>query len=204
MRDKEATKDKILKAAEHVFAEKGYHATLVDEIAESSETSKGAIYFHFPSKEEIFFALMARFANAVIKEIEEAIAKEKGALAKIESALNRVLSTLVKHKRLAKLLLIHGHGLGSAFEEQRLQIYERFAQVVEKHLEEAVAEGSIPPLDIEITAHAWLGAISELVIRWLYTGKPEPLERTQPVLTRLFLRGIGAETFAQNQRDHQH
>ncbi|MBI1730705.1 TetR/AcrR family transcriptional regulator [Candidatus Acetothermia bacterium] len=192
MRDKEATRDKILNAAEHVFAEKGYHGTLVDEIAESSKTSKGAIYFHFPSKEEIFFALMDRFANAVIEDIKQTISKERGALNKIEASLEFVLQSLVKRKRLAKLLLIHGHGLGPVYEKKRLEIYDRFADVIELHLQEAVDDGSIPPLDVEITAHAWLGAISELVIRWLYTGGPEPLERMHPALTALFLRGIGA------------
>ncbi len=193
MRNKEATRDKILIAAEDVFSEKGYHGALVDEIAESSQTSKGAIYFHFPSKEEIFFALMDRFAGVVISEIEREIASERGALAKIEAALHLVLQTLVKRQKLAKLLLIHGHGLGAAFEAKRLEIYGRFAKLIQKNLQEAVQEGSIPAQDVEITAHAWLGAISELVIRWLYTGEPEPLQKTHPALTALFLRGIGAQ-----------
>jgi len=192
MRDKEATRDKILRAAESIFSEKGYHGALVDEIAESSKTSKGAIYFHFPSKEEIFFSLMDRFADIVIHEIEGAITGERGALKKIEVELKLVLQTLVKRQKLAKLLLIHGHGLGAEFEKKRLEIYSRFAKLIESNLQDAVVEGSIPPLDVEIIAHAWLGAISELVIRWLYTGDPEPLKRTHPALTALFLRGIGA------------
>jgi AcrR family transcriptional regulator len=193
MGKKEATKEKILDAAEQVFSEKGYHGTIVDEIAESSETSKGAIYFHFPSKEEIFFALMERFAQSVISDIEESIADERGAISKIEAALRLVLSTLVKRKRIAKLLLIHGHGLGIEFEKKRLEIYDRFAQLIGSHLQEAVDEGSIPELNVSITAHAWLGAISELVIRWLYTSEPDPMEESYPVLTAIFLRGIGAE-----------
>lgn len=201
MRNKEATRDKILKAAESVFAEKGYHGTIVDDIAETADASKGSIYFHFPSKEEIFFALMDRFAHSVIEDIEAAIAKESGPIAKIEAALQLVLSTLVKRKRLAKLLLIHGHGLGLEFEKKRLEIYDRFATLVGKHLREAIDAGSMPDLDVEITAHAWLGAISELVIRWLYTDRPDPLKESYPVLSEIFLRGIGADGHLKSAND---
>lgn len=57
-RGKEATRQRIVEAAIAVFAEKGYHDAAVDEIVRASGTSKGAFYFHFPSKEEIFFALI--------------------------------------------------------------------------------------------------------------------------------------------------
>ena len=196
MSKSEQTKEKILVAAEEVFAQKGYHAAVVDDIAVSSKTSKGAIYFHFPSKEEIFFALMDRFANKVMREIEDAISTESGALAKIDRALDHVLATLAKRRQLAKLLLIHGHGLGPAFEEKRLEIYDRFASLIITNLNEAQNEGSIDQINTTITAHAWLGAISELIIRWLYTGDPDPITQTQPALRDLFLKGIGAKGFS--------
>jgi len=192
MSKKQATREKILLAAEEVFADKGYHGTVVDEIAETSKTSKGAIYFHFPSKEEIFFALMDQFATRMMHEIEKSISTQSGAINKIEASLRRVLEALVKRQRIAKLLLIHGHGLGPEFETKRLEIYDRFAELIKENLEEAIDEGSIEPIDVEITAHAWLGAISELVIRWLYTGEPDPIEQSHPALTALFLRAIGA------------
>jgi AcrR family transcriptional regulator len=55
--------ERILDAATHVFSTKGYHATLVDEIAAEAQTSKGGIYFHFPNKQSIFLALLDRLAN---------------------------------------------------------------------------------------------------------------------------------------------
>jgi len=57
-----ATRDKILQAALQVFAEKGYHRALVDDIVRASHTSKGAVYHHFPNKEALFLALVDEFA----------------------------------------------------------------------------------------------------------------------------------------------
>ena len=43
----------------------------------------------------------------------------------------------------------------------------------------AITDGDIAPLDTEITAYAWMGALNEVVIRWIYTGEPDP-ERAFP------------------------
>ena len=193
MRDKEATRERILEAAEAVFAEKGYHDTIMDEIVAASSTSKGAIYFHFPSKEDLFFSLMDRLASSLLREVERAIAGQRGAVAKVQAALEAVLKNLSRRRRLARILLLQSYGLGAAFERKRLEIFERFAALIKKHLDEAVAEGSIPTIDTEVAAYAWLGAIHELVVRWLHTSKPDPLKKTLPALSGLFLRGIGFE-----------
>jgi len=191
MRDKAATREKILDAAESVFAEKGYHDAAMDAIARNARASKGALYFHFPSKEALFFSLIDRLAAHLEREVDRSLAAERGAVAKIEAALSAVLKTLSKRRRLAKLLLYQGYGLGARFEQKRLRVYDRFASLVQRYLEEAVEEGAIPPLNAQITAYAWLGALNELVSRWLFTGAPDPLEETLPSLVPLFLRGIG-------------
>ena len=47
--------------------------------------------------------------------------------------------------------------------------------------------GDIQPVDTDVVAYAWMGAIYHLVIRWVYTGEPEPqriIETLLPVLLR--------------------
>jgi TetR/AcrR family fatty acid metabolism transcriptional regulator len=191
MRDKELTRERILEAAEKLFAEKGFHETAMDEIVRASKVSKGGVYFHFPSKEELFFALLDKLADALQREVQREIARRRGAVAKIQGALEVVLRTLTSQRYLAQIILRQGHGLGPSFERKRLEIYSRFARLIKENLDEALAEGSIPPINTEITAYAWLGAINELVLRWIYTGQPDPLTQTLPTLQELFLRGIG-------------
>ena len=190
---KEATRQRILDAAEEVFSEKGYHGAAVDDIVRTSQTSKGSFYFHFPSKQEIFFALVDRLTASLAQSAEEAIARERGALARVDAALETVFHTFSRHRRLAMLLLVGGVGLGRAFDQRLLAIHARFASLVKGYLDEAVAEGSIPPLNTELTAYAWLGAVNEVIVRWLYTGQPEQLEDALDTLKVLLLRSICAE-----------
>ena len=52
------TTAKLLKAAGAVFARRGYHAATLDEIAQRAGVSKGALYYNFASKEDLFLALL--------------------------------------------------------------------------------------------------------------------------------------------------
>lgn len=55
-----ATRNRLLDAAEHVFAEKGVSRTSLHDIAEAAGVSRGAIYWHFKNKADLFNAMMER------------------------------------------------------------------------------------------------------------------------------------------------
>jgi AcrR family transcriptional regulator len=189
-----ATRDKILHAALDVFAEKGYHRALVDDIVRASRTSKGAVYHHFPNKEALFLALVDEFSGRLAAAVAEGIAGAHGALGKVQAALTAGLETFAKHRELARILLLESVSLGSAYLAKRVEVRERFAALIQAHLDQAVAEGSIPPLDTRVATLAWLGAVNEVVIQWLHDGRPDLLSEAVPALTPLLLRSIGARS----------
>ena len=189
-RKPEQTRARILDAALNIFSNKGYHDTRLDEIVDESRTSKGSIYFYFPNKERLFLALVDQFANLLERRITEAIQGETVAMGKVEAALEACLSTFGKYRRQAKVLLVQASGLGNTFEQKKIEINERFAGLICTYLQEAVDQGEIQPIDAEIVAHAWMGAIYNLVIRWVYTGEPEP-PRIMETLVPTLLRSVG-------------
>lgn len=185
-----STKDRILSAAVDVFARKGYTAAGVEDIVLASGTSKGAFYHYFASKQAIFLALMDEMAEAVERGVESSIASEHGAIAKVEAALRMVVETTAGQRDLAKILLVEAVGLGPQFEQKRLEIHRRFAGVIQRHLDRAVAEGDIPPQNTALAAQAWFGALNEVIAQWLVSGGPGLTERL-PELRTLLLRSIG-------------
>ncbi|MBI2919091.1 MAG: TetR/AcrR family transcriptional regulator [Chloroflexi bacterium] len=190
-RGKEATRQRIVEAAIGVFAEKGYHDAVVDEIVRASGTSKGSFYFHFPSKEDIFFALIEGLASRLAGSVDEAVAGEGGGVARVDAAIRAVFHTVSRHRKLAKILLVHTAGLGHPFDRRLMEIHGRFAQLIKAHLDRAMASRDIPPVDTQVAAYAWLGAVNELVIRWLHTGEPADLQSLLPDLRALLLRSLG-------------
>jgi AcrR family transcriptional regulator len=183
---------RILDAATRVFADKGYHASLVDEIALEADTSKGGVYFHFPNKQAIFLALLDRLAAMLRERIEAAVQRESQPVTRADVALRVVLETFASHRRLARLFMVEALGAGPEFNARMVEIRASFADLIRAHLDEAVAVGVIEPLDTRTTAVAWFGAVNEVVTQWALAERPSRLEDTYPTIRALLLRGIGA------------
>lgn len=187
------TRERILDSALTIFSRKGYHDSKLDEIVQESGTSKGSIYFHFPNKERLFLALVDQFADLLEKRVTEAIAPMPPGMERVRVALETTLETFGKYRRPAKILLVQAVGLGSAFEEKRNEINGRFAQLIQSYLQEAIDNGDVEPIDAEMVSHVWMGGIYNVVIRWVYTGEPEP-QRMLDTLVPLLLRSVRYES----------
>jgi len=199
VRDKEATRERLLDAAEHVFAEKGYHGAVIDDIIQESDTSKGGFYFHFPNKQAIFLALIDILVPKLAASVERAIAAEADPLAQLDAALSTVLDLFSRHRRLSKILLVEAVGLGHGFDEKLMQTRSRFAAMIQSYLDRAVAGGAIPAQDTETAAWVWFGAINEIVVRWLVSGQPAQITTIVPQLRRLLLHSVDADHRAQGE-----
>ena len=192
-RDPDGTRGRILDAALEKFSSKGYHDTRMDEIVDESGTSKGAIYFHFPNKERLFLALVDQFADLLERRVRGAVEEEEAGIRRVQAGLHACLETFGKYRRPAKLLLVQAVGLGSSFELKRLEVNDRFTGLIQGWLDDAIAVGDIRPVDTDVVACAWMGAIYGVVIRWVYTGEPEP-ERIMSALLPVLLKSVGYES----------
>ena len=180
-----STRERILDAAMELFSAKGFYDTRLDEIAAEASASKGSIYFHFPNKEKLFIALVDQFADLIERRTKEAIAQETEGIRRVQAALEAVLETFSKYRRPAKLLLVQAVGLGSVFERKRVEFNDRFVLIIKIYLDEAVADGAIPTVNTAIVSHAWMGAIYNIMIQWVYTGEPAKADIMETLLPLL-------------------
>ena len=128
----EDTRERILDAALSIFSNKGYHDTRMDEIVEASDTSKGSIYFYFPNKERLFLALVDQFADLLERRVIEAVEGEEQGIMQVRAALQACLETFGRYRRPAKILLVQAVGLGTVFEKKRVEVNDRFANLIKK------------------------------------------------------------------------
>ena len=188
-----ARREQILDAAFHTFTRRGYRDTAVDEIAAAADTSKGGVYFHFPTKEAIFRELMRTTADRLAAKVERAVALEADPIGRADAALRTVLVTFAGHRTMARLLFVDAMGAGRVFNAETNALHDRFAAMIAGYLDEAIAEGAIPPVDTGLTGVAWFGALNEVVARWLLVDDPQPLEAVYPTLRALLLRSVGVD-----------
>jgi AcrR family transcriptional regulator len=96
-------KERLFVAAGRVFANRGYHGSSVDEIVNAAGVTKGALYGHFASKQDLFIALLEdRIGGPAVAlaELSETVLPGEG----IAESVGQGLSTLVEEQRDAVLL----------------------------------------------------------------------------------------------------
>lgn len=88
---REQTRKRLLGAAARLFARNGFDATSVDDVAEAAGYSKGALYYNFASKDELFEALVEESIGQMISGLETALADAHTIEEKL-AAMQRVLT----------------------------------------------------------------------------------------------------------------
>jgi|GEM_PF-2077122 len=66
-------RDEIVRRALKVFARKGYDTTSMDDIADRARVAKGTLYYYFPSKEDLYQAVMVHSLEGIFEELSESI-----------------------------------------------------------------------------------------------------------------------------------
>jgi AcrR family transcriptional regulator len=187
----ERRRERILDAAFTVFSRRGYREAGVDEVGRQAETSKGGVYFHFPTKESLFLELLRTTADRLVDKVERSMAGIEDPVERADMALRTVLAVFGGHRTMARLFLIDAVGAGDAFRLELQRLHERFSELIAAQLAAAVEEGSIAPLDTAVAGMVWFGALDELVMRWLMNEPHGRLEDSYAPLRELLLRSVG-------------
>ena len=89
------TKERIIQAARHLFHDRGYANTSIEDICNESGVRRGNLYFYFDSKEELAYAAIDDALKREFPFIEKAIAGETNPLGKIDRMLDAMAGYIV-------------------------------------------------------------------------------------------------------------
>ena len=90
--------------AADLFAQKGYRATTVREIADAAGILSGSLYHHFDSKESIGDEILSGFINEVLTDYRAAVVEAAGPRAALEQIVRTTSRTLAQHRAALTML----------------------------------------------------------------------------------------------------
>ena len=142
-----ASIDRIMTRALDLFVTHGYRATTVDMIASYAKLTKGAIYFHFESKEAILSRLLDDAEAIVVEPVVSQTAKSKmPALDKLVSFLHQQSKVALSHPQHLLLLILMSvefYGTKTETEGRVRGIYRRVYKYIEGFIRQGQREGTI-------------------------------------------------------------
>ena len=166
----------ILKAAESIFAKKGFHEATISEIARKSKVSEATIYEYFSSKEELLFSIPARTTQKHEEKNREILKYLSGATNKLRFLIYRHLSLYAENPDYANIIMLTLKGHRNFQKTDAYKIVRSTARTTIEVLEEGIQSGEFRP-DIQpllVRAIIW-GTIEHLVTRKCLLGKPADL-----------------------------
>lgn len=104
---RQASIDKLLNAALHLFVSKGYRSTNLEQIAGAADLTKGAVYFYFGSKEAVLIALLKHVQAIVFEKAIKAVEQAGPTLTdKLVAFLHNAAKLGISHRDEVLLLIL--------------------------------------------------------------------------------------------------
>lgn len=163
------TRAQILDAAARCFAHNGYNATGVAEICTRAGVSKGAFYYHFPSKQAVFLALL----DAWMVELEAALETMAGGARTAPERLSRMarLMGVILQSESARLPMFLEFWAQASRDGCVHQVtvgpYRKFQKLFGELIQSGIDEGTLAPVNPASGAQAIISLASGLLLQGL-------------------------------------
>lgn len=205
-----ATRDSLLDAAERVFARRGVTSTTLDEVAIEAGVTRGAVYWHFGGKDELFRAMCERAVLPLEQMLEQtALGRHRDPLGALAAVSVTALRNIARTPRTRAVLDILFHRCESGAERSEIETRavqmersnEQCTESVERLLQQAVSAGQLPSdTDVALAAFAVNAYFSGVVQQWVSQPSAYDLEAVAPALVGIMIAGLSAATPRRAQR----
>lgn len=155
------TREAILSASLRLFAKDGFGNTSVDDIAQAARITKGAVYWHFTGKDELFQAILDRIRTRWQEVVLRPVTGETTAAHRLECLLDCYLELFTEAPERCLFLqriLLEDDG---TYAPQVARVFRHTAQFIAKILDDGKNTGDFrPDIDSMLVAHSVLGWLS--------------------------------------------
>ena len=181
-----ARRQRLLDAGFNSFGTVGFGATTIEQLCGQAGVTPRHFYEEFPSREAL---LLAVYDDSIRFTHEAAVAAAGAAPQNPElrtrASIHAFVHAMCDDPRRARVLCIEGVRVSADFERHRRDVVHEFADLTAAGARELAASyGTTEP---RITPMVLLGVVHELVIDWLLSDNPPPLEQLIDELTGIWL-----------------
>ena len=198
----EATRRRILDAAEEVFGEMGYYEASVAEITRRAGVAQGTFYIYFHSKRETFVELVEDIGERLRTATSAAIQDTTERIEAERKGFEAFFRFVYAHRRIYRIV----EEAGRVAPEAAHEYYRRISLGYERGLSAAMTVGQIHSGNVEGLAYALMGIGHFLALRWIIwpaeaegsqqgsTGATEIPESVLRSVMDFIARGLAPET----------
>src|SRR5229473_6429319 len=174
----ERTQEALLSACLLLFAQRGFASTSIDDIARATGVTKGAVYWHFANKDELFHAILDRIRQRWQQVVHLPVSAQPHPLKRLEQLFDSYTKLFRESPEICLFLqqvLLDRHK--KAFSAQVAKVFAKTARYIANIIEEGQVTGVVRlNVDSMAAAHLILGMLAG-ASQQASTARTQPLER---------------------------
>ena len=198
-RDRKLREADILKAAEHIFATKGYHNSAILDIAEEAQYAVGTIYLYFRNKQDLYLTLIERKTEELFTTIKEKVEKVNDPRAKIRVLVEEQLSYFEDNEDFFRIYFSERGGLRWTIKDKisksAVDKFMKYLDYIAELIREGQRQGVIKSqFDAKKMAYMLAGMMNAMIFPWLRERSMANgrLKHLSEFVLEVFYEGIGA------------
>lgn len=170
-------KQRILRAAIKMFAEKGYTGATISEIASLANIADGSIYEYFKNKEDLLLSIPEERFKEHINRLQETF-NDRNSTKKIRRFIEFHFGLYLNDFDFVKVCLILILLNRKFYQSGAYQSLRQYVKVFEDLVEEGVKDGSFnPDTNIRIFRNMFLGAFTHMLLRWIFRSEGRSIDK---------------------------
>ncbi len=182
----------LLDTAADVFAEKGFHATTMRDLARATGMSLAGMYYYVEGKDELLFLIQKRCFAAVHEGAVQATREAKDAPDRIERFVKHHVGFFAEHMSEMKVLSHEADSLNSGRQREVNALKRRYVDLLRRAIEET-RNGKNGAWDPRVAAYALFGMMNWIYTWYRPTGSVSPSTLADQ-FSGLFLHGLLTKT----------
>jgi TetR/AcrR family fatty acid metabolism transcriptional regulator len=173
--DKRDKRERILAAAERIFARHGFFAAKVSDVAKEAGVADGTIYLYFKNKDDLLISLFERRMQQVNEALRAAVDKVKTPREQLRALVKEYLQLVHDEPTAAEVLTIELRQSSKFMKEYENPAFADFLRllggIIAAAQESGELDGAIPA---HVAARMIFGILDELALAWVLAKQPLP------------------------------
>ena len=179
----------ILSAALKVFARSGYEATDVDDIAREAQIGKGTIYRHYPSKRDLFVAVVDRGFDQLRCQMENPRDKDASFEEMVRIGIKQHVDFFINNPDYWRILMLEKPDCRLNLDREAVRLHQRFGLGLVEGIKKGISAGYVKKIDPVLAAFSLMSMAAVVVEKHLQAKKDTRKKDISSILD-IFLRGI--------------
>lgn len=175
--------EKLLSVAGHLFWQKGYLGTSIDEIANAANVNKAIIYYYFRNKSAILFELASKSMQAMIDKALPIVNSNMPPEEKLKAFITQHIMFALTHLQLAGIGHVERKNLPGKLQRIYINMRDEYERNFRRILEEGIKQGKFRPVNVKITSIFILGLLNSIA-QWF---KPKEKLLAEEIASEAYL-----------------